>query len=171
MRCGPSGSSSAASRPPATTEVAGARGFRAGCGRALGGLLLGLPLAALAQAPPSEQELLERLDQLRGEIGAGAIAEGMLLPPQEVEQAVAERLGVEVLGSERVETGAGTRYAVKVMNPPGDSSAAFLVTTLLVDAVSGEILGEAGRGSGLVRPVLPSSEAESGLEIRRRTYR
>ena len=154
--------------------------LRAGSGHALSGLLLGLPLAALAQAPPSEQELLERLRQIQGEI-AGAAAppapadapatDPQLLSPQEVEQAIGERLGVEVLGSETVETEAGTRYAVKVMNPPGDYSAAFLVTTLLVDAVSGEILGEAGPGSGLAQPVRSSSEAESGLEIRRRTYR
>ena len=152
--------------------MAGARGLlRANAGRLLGGLLLGLPLAPLAQAPPSEQELLERLDRLRGEIGAGPTTGGALLSPQEVEQAVGERLGVEVLGSERVETEAGPRYAVKVMNPPGNYSAAFLVTTLLVDAASGEILGEADPGSDLTRPVLPSSEAESGLEARRRTYR
>jgi len=153
--------------------VASARGLlRAGCGRALGGLLLlGLPLAALAQAPPSEQQLLEQLRELRGEIGAGASAGEELLTPQEVERAVGERLGVEVLGSERLETEAGPSYAVKVMNPPGNYSAAFLVTTLLVDAASGEILGEARAGGDLVRPVLPSSEAESGLEARRRTYR
>jgi hypothetical protein len=172
MRYGPSGSSSAASRPRATIEVVTVGALlRAGCGRALGGLLLGLPLVALAQAPPSEQELLERLRALRGELGAGATADGQLLTPQEVEQAVAERLGVEVLSSERVDTEGGTRYAVKVMNPPGDYSAAFLVTTLLVDAASGDILGEARPDSGLVRPVLPSSESESGLEARRRTYR
>lgn len=153
--------------------MSGARGMlRAGSGRVLGGLLLGLPLAALAQAPPSEQELLERLRQIRGEIGGGATTTGaQLLSQQQVEQAVGERLGVQVLGSERVETEAGPRYAVKVMNPPGNYSAAFLVTTLLVDAASGEILGEARPGSDLVRPVLPSSEAESGLEARRRTYR
>jgi hypothetical protein len=153
--------------------MSGARGLlRAGPGRVLGGLLLGLPLAALAQGPPSEQELLERLRQIRGEIGGGATTTGAeLLSQQQVEQAVGERLGVEVLGSETIETQAGTRYAVKVMNPPGNYSAAFLVTTLLVDAASGEILGEAGPGSGLTRPVLPGSDAESGLEVRRRTHR
>jgi hypothetical protein len=117
--------------------------LRAGPWRALGGLLLGLPLAALAQAPPDGQQLLS---------------------PQEVEQAVGESLGVQVLGSETIETEAGTRYAVKVMNPPGDANAALLVTTLLVDAVSGEILGEARAAPG-------AAPLESGLELRRRTYR
>jgi hypothetical protein len=125
----------------ATTELAGI--LRASPWRALGGLLLGLPLAALAQAPPDGQQLLS---------------------PQEVEQAVGESLGVQVLGSETIETEAGTRYAVKVMNPPGDANAALLVTTLLVDAVSGEILGEA-------RAAPAAGPLESGLELRRRTYR
>jgi len=155
--------------------------LRAGAGRALSGLLLGLPLAALAQAPPSEQELIERLRQIQGEIAGAAAAppapagaaasDPQLLSPQQVEQAVGERLGVQVLGIEPIEANGGTRYAVKVMNPPGDYAGAFLVTTLLVDAVSGEVLGEAGPGGGLARPVRTSRDAESGLEVRRRTHR
>jgi uncharacterized iron-regulated membrane protein len=120
--------------------------LRAGVGHALSGLLLGLPLAALAQAPPGGQQPLS---------------------PQEVEQAVGERLGVQVLGVARVASDDRPRYAVTVMNPPGDANAALLVTTLLVDAVSGEILGEARTE----RAAPAASDLDRGLELRRRTYR
>jgi hypothetical protein len=126
----------------ATIELAtGRRLLRAaGCGCALSGLL-GLPLAALAQAPQ--------------------------LSPEQAEAALAERLGVEVLGSETIETDAGTRYAIKVMNPPGNSNDAFLVTTLLVDAASGEILGEAQTSW----PPSATGDFPNGIEMRRRSFR
>jgi hypothetical protein len=145
--CGPSSSRSAASPLLATTELAVTRRARhaAAARVALSALLLGLPLAALAQAP---------------------------LSPQQIEDQIGRELGVQVLAVTPVEADGGARYAVKVMNPPGNYNGAFLVSTLLVDAVSGEVVGEAGPEGGLVRPIqVPASDAESGLEARRRTYR
>ena len=62
-----------------------------------------------------------------------------------------------MLGIEQVEAEGGPRYAVKVMNPPGNYNAAFMVTTLLVDAASGEILGEADGSAP--RPAPASGES------------
>jgi hypothetical protein len=122
----------------------------AGRGLALSALLFAPGLSALAQEPPREPQLLS---------------------PQQIEQGVGERLGVRVLAVQPVETAGGTRYAVKVMNPPGNYNAALLVTTLLVDGTSGEILREVESGSDLARPAGPETDTESGPEARRRTYR
>ena len=155
----------------ATTEVRPAR-----AALVLAAALLDLPGAAAAQDPPSEQQLIERLRQIQSEVAGApaapadaAPAGADLISPQQIEADLGERLGVEVLGIEQVEAEAGPRYAVKVMNPPGDYNAAFMVTTLLVDAVSGEVLGEAeGTGAG---PAPAPSDLESGLEARHRTWR
>jgi hypothetical protein len=137
---------------------------------ALSALLAGIASAALAQETPNVQQLLDRLGEIQAEAGAQPAPE--LLPPAQIEQQIGERLGVQVLSVEPVEPNGDPRYAVKVMNPPGNYNGAFLVSTLLVDAVSGEVVGEAGPEGGLVRPIqVPASDAESGLEARRRTYR
>jgi hypothetical protein len=137
---------------------------------ALSVFLVGLAGAALAQETPSAQQLLDRLGEIRAEAGAQPAPE--LLSPEQIEQQIGERLGVQVLSVETVEPNGDPRYAVKVMNPPGNYNGAFLVSTLLVDSVSGEVVGEAGPEGGLVRPIqVPESDAESGLEARRRTYR
>ena len=70
-----------------------------------------------------------------------------------------------------VEADGGARYAVKVMNPPGNYNGAFLVSTLLVDAVTGAVVGEAGPEGGLARPIEVPDSDESGPEARRLTYR
>jgi hypothetical protein len=158
----------------ATTELRTAR-----AALVLAAALLGLPGMAAAQDPPSEQQLIERLRQIQSEVAGAPVAQPApadaapagadLIPPQQIGADLGERLGVEVLGIEQVEAGGGPRYAVKVMNPPGNYNAAFMVTTLLVDAVSGEVLGEAeGTGAG---PAPAPSDLESGLEARHRTWR
>jgi hypothetical protein len=144
--CGPSSSTSAASRPLATTELAVAgRVLHAAAARAaLSALLLGLPLAALAQAP---------------------------LSPQQVEDQIGQQLGVQVLAVTPVEGAGDNRYAVKVMSPPGNYNGAFQVSTLLVDALTGAVVGEAGPEGGLARPIKVPDSDESGPEARRLTYR
>ena len=67
-------------------------------------------------------------------------------------------------------------YAVRVMNPPGNDNAAFLVSTLLVDATTGAILGEARPVPSDAQPdVTPLTrtpeDADGGRDLRRRTWR
>ena len=73
-----------------------------------------------------------------------------------------------------VELDGAPAYAVKVMNPGGNSNAAFRVSTLLVDGDSGTVLGQV-RPERLEKGAAPPAAA-AGLEaeapeIRRRTYR
>jgi hypothetical protein len=157
----------------ATTELRAA-----GATLALCLMLLALPSAA--QQAPGEQQLIERLRQIQDEIRGGraapsptaddaAPADPALLPPQQVGKDLGERLGVEVLAVEPVEGEGGPRYAVKVMNPPGNYNGALMVGTLLVDATTGELLGEvtaADAGSGPA-----TDDFESGIEARQRTWR
>jgi hypothetical protein len=174
------------------------RGIRSarlvGSGRALvtAGLLLPLVSAsALAQGTdqagqtaPSAQELIDRLAQIQGEIG-GAPAKGSEagaaqapapgLSEEQVRSRVQEELGVEVLGLEVIDPNGPPAYAVRVMNPPGDYSAAFLVSTLLVDGETGEVLGEMRTQPSSEDPdLLPGSRRPdldaSGREIRRRSH-
>ncbi|MGH6943773.1 MAG: PepSY domain-containing protein, partial [Geminicoccaceae bacterium] len=69
------------------------------------------------------------------------------LSEDQVRQKVQDALGgeVQVLGLRVVEAAGRPAYAVKVMNPGGNYNAAFLVTTLLVDGDTGEILGQMQR--------------------------
>jgi hypothetical protein len=174
------------------------RGIRSarlvGPGRALvtAGLLLPLVSApALAkgadqagQTAPSAQELIDRLAQIQGEIG-GAPAKGSEagaaqapapgLSEEQMRSRLEEELGVEVLGLEVVDPNGPPAYAVRVMNPPGNYDAAFLVSTLLVDGETGEILAQSpGRPTAADPDVLPESFRPdldaSGREIRRRSH-
>lgn len=98
------------------------------------------------------------------------------LSAAEIGERITERYGVEILKVEPVDTERGAAYAVKVMVPPGDSNAAFLVDTLLVDARSGEVLSRVrlSEQSGVteVTPVVPPGVVDhGGTEIRRRSFR
>jgi hypothetical protein len=164
-------------------------------GRALGTLILG---GALAQSPPgqaqdSAQQLIERLHQIQGEGSAAGASEQELLErarrvqsqigtaqpaklsPDQVRQRIGEALGVEVLSVDRVAAPERPAYALKVMNPPGNYNAAFRVVTLLVDGDTGEVLGEVQASpdvddpDAFARRRVPRDE--SGLELRRRTWR
>jgi hypothetical protein len=62
------------------------------------------------------------------------------------------------------------------MNPPGNYNAAFMVRTLLVDGATGGLLGEVPHTPRAAAPDLTQDTRaagpdDSGLEIRRRTYR
>jgi DNA-binding FrmR family transcriptional regulator len=180
-----------------------ARRPRAPClGLALGALVLGVAGAARAQDQPvSEQQLIERLRQIQGEVGqgagraAGASEQELLervqriqgevggaapqaeaqLTADQVRQRISEDLGVEVLSVGRVSAGERPAYALKVMNPPGNYNAAFRVVTLLVDGDSGAVLGEIQTTpSAETSDAFPGHRAsgeESGLELRRRSHR
>jgi hypothetical protein len=97
--------------------------------------------------------------------------------PAGLKERLASELGVELLDIRPIEVDGREAYAVKVMNPGGNSNNAFLVATLVVDGESGEVLGRlpqsietaadfSQRGARF-EPDLD----DSGQAIRRRTYR
>lgn len=131
----------------------------------------------------SEQELIGQARRIRERLQSEGGAESEPAPAldeaavAELKERLAEESGVEVLGVEAIETDGRPAYAVKVMNPAGNSNDAFQVSTLIVDRDSGEVLGRlqqsigtaAGfpQGGARFQPNIDSS----GLTIRRRTYR
>jgi hypothetical protein len=126
------------------------------------------------QTTPSSQELIERLREIGGEVGASQ-APAPKLSEEQVRSRLQDELGVEVLDLRVVDPNGPPAYAVKVMNPPGNYSAAFLVSTLLVDGDTGQVLGEMRRQPSSADPdLLPESRRPgvdaSGAEVRRRTY-
>jgi hypothetical protein len=136
-----------------------------------------------ARETPGAAALIERLRQIQEDLRAAGVPEAapgaqtdMQLSADQVRRMLNEDLGVEVLTVEPLANSGRSAYAVKVMNPPGDYNAAFMVITLLVDGDTGEILGEARATPGPQSPdVLPEARRPpgdgSGLELRRRTYR
>lgn len=93
--------------------------------------------------------------------------------PSEIERRIEAKLAVEVLDVRPAELEGRPVYAVRVMNPPGDTNSALMVGTLVIDGESGDVLGRAqafptfSEGVPLVR----NPEVDSGPEMRRRTYR
>ncbi|MGH6904379.1 MAG: hypothetical protein ACREIR_16725 [Geminicoccaceae bacterium] len=157
----------------------------------LGGLVLGaLATQAIvpssAQAPASEEELIDRVREIQGEPAttspppvAGARERELIKPAQaigrdaqagasgdarpalgedEVRTLLGERFGVEILKIEAMQSERGPAYAVTVMNPPGNDNSAFLVETLVVDGATGEVLGQVSQ----TPRVAPGLAAPSG---------
>jgi len=134
---------------------------------------------------PSAQQLIDSLRQIQGEVGGvqagGGERRAAQVPAPELSEdqvrgRLQDELGVEVVGLRVVEVEGRPAYAVKVMNPPGNYNAAFLVSTLLVDGATGEILAQASGRPTIADPnLLPESFRPdldaSGAEVRRRTYR
>ena len=145
-------------------------------------LLLASPPAG-AQEVTSERALIERLEQIRGQlepgggasIGDAVSAEELIrqleavarqLDPQaaggerpalgedEVRRLVQEGLGVEVLSAKLVERNGQPVYALTVMNPPGNYNGAFMVRTLLVDGATGGLLGQVPHAPRAAEPSL-----------------
>ena len=140
-------------------------------------LVLGLAAPALAQDPPSEEDLLEQVRNLQESLATPAA------PPEqepmvdeavaaEIRQRLGEELGVEVLDVRAIEANDRQAYAAKIMNPGGDSNAAFQVTTLVVDRESGEVLGVLAPSIGTAAEFSRGGASfQSDQSIRRRTYR
>jgi hypothetical protein len=183
---------------PRTRHRLGPGRARPRLGLALGTLVLAGAAGAVAQSRPAQaqesaQQLIERLRQIQGEgSGAGASEQELLerirrvqtefgtappakLSPEQVRERIAEALGVEVLSVDRVAAPERPAYALKVMNPPGNYNAAFRVVTLLVDGDTGEVLGEVQASPDVddpdAFPARRDAGGESGLELRRRTWR
>jgi hypothetical protein len=98
-----------------------------------------------------------------------------VLSEEEVAARIAEAYGVEVLKVARDDLIGGPAYAVKVMRPGGDSNAAFRVSTLMVDGVTGELIPQfRHRNAGYQRSgafrAEPGADA-AGEELRLRTFR
>jgi hypothetical protein len=152
-------------------------GMAAAARIACGGLALALlvphAIAQLAaQERRSAQELIERLQQIQGQVEPGAAQPvpgeassadelnrqieatqqrslGQSTPDQqpalgedEVRRVVREGLGVDVLSVTLVERDGQPVYALTVMNPPGNYNGALMVRTLLVDGATGALLGQ-----------------------------
>ena len=97
-----------------------------------------------------------------------------LLPPEKVKELIAGRYGVDVLRVTPVEgEGSPPTYRVVVMVPPGDSNAAFMVSTLLVDATTGNPISQFRHlRHGYDLPATAVSGREnSGVRSRRETFR
>jgi hypothetical protein len=153
---------------------------------ALAALALRPAAPVIAQEPPTEEMLIERLRQIQDALTAGAKEPGQVpetglaqeppLGEDEVRTLVSEGLGVDVLSIEVVERDGEPAYAVTVMNPPGNTNGAFAVETLLVDGATGGLLERVPQRPRVAAPNLagPSGASDperSGMEIRRRTYR
>jgi hypothetical protein len=97
-----------------------------------------------------------------------------ILPPEKVNEIIAGRYDVEVLRVTPVEGQAGpATYRVTVMVPPGDSNAAFMVSTLVVDATTGDLVSQfrhLRHGYELPAPAVSSRE-NSSVTSRRETFR
>jgi uncharacterized membrane protein YkoI len=63
-----------------------------------------------------------------------------VLPPDKVKEDIASAYNVEVLKVVRDDNSGKPVYRVVVMNPPGDTNEAFMVTTLVVDAATGTLI-------------------------------
>jgi uncharacterized membrane protein YkoI len=173
------------------------RGIAAAAPIACGGLALAL-LVAHAIAPVAAQEqtgaqgLIERLQQIQGQLEPGAAQpmqgeparadelirqlEGIqqqsladaapdqqpALGEDEVRRLVQEGLGVDVLSAELVERDGQPVYALTVMNPPGNYNGAFMVRTLLVDGATGGLLGQVPHTPRAAAPQLTQDAPAAG---------
>jgi hypothetical protein len=152
---------------------------------ALAGAILAQGADPAGPEAPSAQQLIDSLRQIQGEVGGAQAGRGEVqaeqvpapkLSEDQVRSRLQDELGVEVVGLRVVEVDGRPAYAVKVMNPSGNYDAAFLVSTLLVDGETGEILAQAPGWPTIADPdLLPESFRPdldaSGVEVRRRTYR
>ena len=97
-----------------------------------------------------------------------------ILSPEKVKEIVADRYDVDVLRVTPAE-GEGTSpvYRVTVMVPPGNSNASFMVSTLVVDAATGNLVSQFRhlRHGYELPPAAVSSREKSGVTSRRETFR
>lgn len=96
------------------------------------------------------------------------------LSEDDVKSQLASEFGVEVLKIVPTSGPSGPAYEVTVMNPAGDSNAAFQVNTLLIDRRTGKLLSAfrhlpAGYELGGGRSFEPG-DAVSGEAARRRSF-
>lgn len=97
------------------------------------------------------------------------------ISPEAAGAALAERFSVKVLQVTPIERDGGQLYAVIVMNPGGNFNEAFKVTTIVVEAETGDLVTQfRTRNSGYDLPQAANRELpgdESGAAVRRETFR
>jgi hypothetical protein len=141
--------------------------------RRLIGCLLPLALIGAGALPATAQQAQQGEERPAGDApaqpGDAALAA--------LKERLASELGVDVLDVRPVEANGRPVYAVKVMIPGGNSNDAFLVSTLVVDRESGEVLGrlpqpiETAAGFSKSGAQFEPDLDDSGQAMRRRTYR
>lgn len=97
-----------------------------------------------------------------------------VLPPEKVKEIVADRYDVDVLRVAPAEgEGSSPVYRVTVMVPPGNSNASFMVSTLVVDATTGNLVSQFRHlRHGYELPPDPVSSRENSSQVsRRETFR
>jgi len=170
-----------------------APGALVACGGLVFALLVPHALApAAAQEQTGAQALIERLQQIQGQLERGAAqpvqgqpahADELIrqieviqqesladaatdrqpeLGEDEVRRLVRDGLGVDVLRAELVEQDGQPVYALTVMNPAGNDNAAFMVRTLLVDGATGGLLGEVPHTPRAAAPHLTQGAPAAG---------
>lgn len=84
------------------------------------------------------------IGRLAGALVAGwmmaALPAGAAMSADEIKSRIEKEYGVRVLKVVPVEENGRMSFAVTVMNPGGDYNSAFMVTTLEVDAKTGELV-------------------------------
>jgi hypothetical protein len=138
-------------------------------------LLSGLVGFVLSSAAAPAVEPGQRESRAYAEPGPPAAGGATVLPDERIAKRVAEQLGVQVLGMTPTGATDPPTYAVRVMNPPGNANGALLVSTLLVDATTGKVLGQIRPVPSAARPdAMPPTrtpeDADGGLDLRRRTF-
>jgi hypothetical protein len=95
--------------------------------------------------------------------------------PDAVALSLAQRFDVKILRVTPIERDGKSLYAVVVMNPGGNFNEAFKVTTLVVDAETGDLVAQfRDEDSGYHLPPAANRQPpadESGAAIRRETFR
>ena len=114
------------------------------------------------------------LGAVLGAAPAATVPAQDLLPPEKVKELIASRYGVDVLRVTPVDGEASSAtYRVVVMVPPGDSNEAFMVSTLLVDAATGNLISQFRhlRQGYQLPPAAAEGRENSGVRSRRETFR
>jgi hypothetical protein len=97
---------------------------------------------SVQEQPAPADQLIRRIEAIRQQSAAEAAERAPALAEEEVRRLVSEGLGVDVLRAELLERDGQPVYALTVMNPPGNYNGALQVTTVLVDGATGGLLGE-----------------------------
>lgn len=97
------------------------------------------------------------------------------LSPDAAGERLAQRFGVKILRVTPIERAGRDLYAVVVMNPGGNFNEAFKVSTLVVDAETGDLVAQfRPENSGYDLPQAANRQPpadEGGAAIRRETFR
>lgn len=104
-------------------------------------------------------------------LAAGASAQG-LLSESEASAAIGRDYGVEVLDIEPATIDGSPVFRVTVMNPGGNYNEAFMVTTLILDRQTGQLVRtfrQGAQGAESLAPGRREAGENSGPALRRRS--